>query len=430
MMIVDRRPNGRNKSAVNRQRFLRRYRAHIRRAVSDAVNQRSITDMDRGEEVSIPSKDVSEPVFRNGKGGRQDRVLPGNKEFEAGDRIKRPTGGAGGGGGGEASDSGEGIDDFAFQLSRDEFLDFMFEDLELPNMVKKKLKSTESVKYVRGGFQKHGLPARLNVIRSLRTAQGRRLALKGKIRKRISVAENELAALQADAPAADTNVVGLEQETKSRELKTELERLRKRLNNVPFLDEYDLRYNNLVEQPTPTSCAVMFCVMDVSGSMSQSVKDIAKRFFLLLHLFLRRHYEKTEVVFIRHHTRASEVDEQTFFYSRETGGTVVSSALKLMQQIIDERYPAQDWNIYVAQASDGDNWSDDSPQCRELLSEKILPACQYYTYVEITRGQGQQLWASYEPLAETFDDRFAMKRITRADEIFPVFRGLFERKET
>ncbi len=357
-------------------------------------------------------------------------MLPGNKSFRTGDRIKRPEGGAGGGGGGEASNSGEGMDEFAFQLSRDEFLDFMFEDLELPNMVKKQLKNSESVKLVRGGFQRVGMPARLNVIRSLRTAQGRRIALTGKLHKQIRTAETELAELEAKQSSGDTNVVDLDTETKIRELTANIERMRRRVNNVPFLDEYDLRYNNLIEEPTPSSCAVMFCVMDVSGSMSQSIKDIAKRFFLLLHLFLNRHYEKTEIVFIRHHTRASEVDEETFFYSRETGGTVVSSALKLTQEIIEERYPPQDWNIYVAQASDGDNWSDDSPLCQKLLAESILPACQYFTYVEITRGQGQQLWHNYEPLAQEHQDRFAMKRITRPDEIFPVFRGLFERKES
>ena len=104
----------------------------------------------------------------------------------------------------------------------------------------------------------------------------------------------------------------------------------------------------------------MFCLMDVSGSMDEERKDIAKRFFILLYLFLTRNYERIEVVFIRHHTIAKEVDEDEFFHSRESGGTVVSSALKLMQEIIRERYPLTEWNIYAAQASDGDNWDDDS----------------------------------------------------------------------
>lgn len=431
LLIIDRRPNGRHKSAVNRQRFLNRYRQHIRKAVADAVSARSITDIERGEEISIPRKDVSEPVFRHGASGRQSRVLPGNEEFHAGDRIERPSGGGGGGGGGSggASNSGEDMDSFVFQISRDEFLDVLFEDLALPNMVKKRLRHTDSVKYVRGGFQRHGLPARLNVLRSLRTAHGRRIALTGKLRRQIRQLENELAEIEAEEEITGANVVAFRHQARVRALTSELERLQRRLHHVPFLDEQDLRYSTLIEQPSPSRCAVMFCLMDVSGSMTQSIKDIAKRFFVLLYLFLRRHYEKTEVVFIRHHTQASEVDEQTFFYSRETGGTVVSSALKLMKEIIDQRYPTEDWNIYGAQASDGDNWSDDSPLCEKILGEHILPCSQYYAYVEITRDEGRPLWQSYLPLAGRYQERFAMKHIQEAREIFPVFRGLFERRQ-
>ena len=109
------------------------------------------------------------------------------------------------------------------------------------------------------------------------------------------------------------------------------------------------------------------------AASSASAKDMAKRFYLLLYMFLKRHYERTEIVFIRHHTTAKEVDEQEFFYSRETGGTVVSSALKLMSEVIERRYSPNEWNIYGAQASDGDNWNDDSPICRKLLEEQLLP---------------------------------------------------------
>ncbi len=117
-LIIDRRPNGKHKGAVNRQRFLRRYRKHIKEAVADAVNKRSITDTDRGDEISIPRKDVSEPQFRHGKGGRQRQVLPGNKEFITGDKIARPAGGAGSSGiGGKASNTGEGMDEFVFELT-------------------------------------------------------------------------------------------------------------------------------------------------------------------------------------------------------------------------------------------------------------------------------------------------------------------------
>jgi len=172
----------------------------------------------------------------------------------------------------------------------------------------------------------------------------------------------------------------------------------------------------------------MFCLMDVSGSMTQDIKDLAKRFFILLHLFLKRNYQKIDIVFIRHHTVASEVDEEEFFYSRETGGTVVSSALQLMEKIVRERYPMSDWNIYAAQASDGENWADDSPRCRDILESGILPNVQYYAYVEINSGEDQVLWHTYEEILETLPDRFAMRKVADSSDIFPVFRDLFERK--
>jgi uncharacterized sporulation protein YeaH/YhbH (DUF444 family) len=382
------------------------------------VNKRSITDIDRGDEISIPRKDVSEPRFRHGQGGRQQRILPGNKEFVTGDRISRPPGGGGGGGGGKASDSGEGMDEFVFELTHQEFLDFMFEDLELPNLVKKQLKDAESFKPVRGGYTNDGVPARLNVVQSLRGAHARRIALGGAIRRQMNALKEELETLE-NQPASVERI---------REIKAELERLQRRLNQIPFLDDFDLRYNNFIQQPIPTTAAVMFCLMDVSGSMTQEIKNLAKRFFILLHMFLKRNYQKIDIVFIRHHTVAKEVDEEEFFYSRETGGTVVSSALRMMDQVIRDRYPTSDWNIYAAQASDGENWSDDSPQCRDVLLERILPSVQHYAYIEINSGDDQELWHAYQEIPERFPDNFAMKKVVEASDIFPVFHDLFEKK--
>jgi uncharacterized sporulation protein YeaH/YhbH (DUF444 family) len=417
LQIIDRRQQGKQKSAVNRQRFLKRFRKHIKKAVTDAVSKRSITDMERGEEISIPRKDISEPVFHHGRGGSQRRVLPGNKEFIRGDRIDRPKGGSGGGGG-KASNQGEGMDDFVFEINQQEFLDFVFEDLELPNLVRKQLKDSDAYKLVKGGYTHEGIPARLNVVQSLRGAKARRIALGGAIRREIKALEDELESLQDDA------------EERRSEIVNKLDRAQRRLNQIPFLDDFDLRYNNMIRQPTPTTSAVMFCLMDVSGSMTQDIKDLAKRFFVLLHMFLKRHYGKIDVVFIRHHTKAEEVDEQEFFYSRETGGTVVSSALELMQTIIRERYPTDSWNIYAAQASDGENWQDDSPRCRDLLVKSLLPLVQYYAYVEINPRQQQDLWNTYTEVLEKFPEQFAMRTVNSAADIFPVFHELFERKST
>lgn len=420
--VVDRRLNSKNKSTVNRQRFLRRYKDHIKKAVSDAVNNRSITDVERGEKISIPTRDVSEPVFHHGRGGRNERVHPGNKEFNAGDRVPRPQGGGGGGGAGSgASDQGEGMDDFVFQITQDEFLNFMFDDLELPNLVKRQLSGSEEFKLHRAGIANEGNPGRVNIVRSLRAANARRIALTSGKRKRLAALEAELSELMAQEEV-------LRDHARIEALEQEAAQLRARLKKVPWLDDFDLKYNLLVKHPIPKSKAVMFCLMDVSGSMTQETKEMAKRFFILLYLFLQRNYERTEVVFIRHHTSAKEVDEQDFFYSRETGGTIVSSALKLMDEVIEERYSPAEWNIYGAQASDGDNWNDDSTVCRELMVQKILPKSQYFAYIEITPRQHQALWEEYARVADSQSDAFAMQQIKSVGDIYPVFRELFQKK--
>lgn len=419
--IIDRRLNAKHKSAVNRQRFLRRYRDQIREAVSDAVSNRSIKDIDKGGKVSIPTKDINEPVIHHGEGGYNNRVLPGNKHFSEGDKIPRPQGGSGSGGGKNASDSGEGEDDFSFTLSQEEFLDFMFDGLELPNLIKRQLSGIEEFKKVRAGIANEGQPGRINIVRSLRSANMRRIALTAGKRRRLQELEDELAVMEK-MPADKRD------HTLYNALLEEAARLRAAINRIPWLDTFDLKYNLHIKHPIPRSKAVMFCVMDVSGSMDQATKDIAKRFFILLYLFLQRNYEKTEIVFIRHHTSAKEVDEDEFFHSRETGGTVVSSALKLMHSIIESRYSPQEWNIYGAQASDGDNWGDDSDNCRDIMLERLLPLCQYFSYIEITPNEHQSLWRTYEEIQSSHPDRFALQHIVGAEDIYPVFRELFQKK--
>ncbi len=422
--IVDRRLNSKNKSTVNRQRFLKRYRKQIKKAVSDAVNKRKLEDMERGDSISIPKKDLSEPVFSHGPGGKRGIVHPGNKEYNVGDKFKRPKGGQGGAGEGNASDSGEGEDDFVFQISQAEFLEFMFEDLALPNMIKMQLSSDDSYNYKRAGISEVGSPNQINIVRSLRSAHARRIALGGKKRKLRRVLREELAEF-----LETTNKPYSEKQKKHKlALEEEIANLTSKLNALPYIDEFDLKFNLRVKNPQPSPKAVMFCVMDVSGSMTQEIKDTAKRFFYLLYLFLQRSYKKIEVVFIRHHTQAMEVSEEDFFYSRETGGTVVSSALELMSDIIKDRYPPEQWNIYAAQASDGDNWQNDTARCSQVMVNAILPMVQYFTYIEIGQQEPQELWRLYAQLKEQFSDRFALSKVHNNSEIFPVFRDLFKKQ--
>ena len=426
--IIDRRLAGKNKSIGNRERFMRRYKDKITEAVRRAVDGRGIRDLQKGQEVRIPKKDLSEPAFHHGNGGKREMVHPGNQEYVRGDRIKRPPGGKGGGAGkGQASDQGEGEDDFTFALSKEEFMQVFFADLALPNLERTQLAETPEWKTHRAGFSSDGTPNNMHVVRSLRGAIGRRIAIGSGARHALAELEASLAIAKAAALAGDAaGVVATAAEIKPLEL--QIAALRSRLARIPFLDPIDLRYRNRVKVAVPTSKAVMFCLMDVSGSMDEGRKDLSKRFFILLYLFLTRHYEKIDIVFIRHHTQAQEVDEENFFHARETGGTVVSSALVLMEEIIRARYSPSEWNIYGAQASDGDNWHHDSGRCRELLTQKILPLCRYFAYVQVAEEE-QNLWAEYTQIAESCR-HFAMRKAVLASQIYPVFRDLFKKEGT
>jgi uncharacterized sporulation protein YeaH/YhbH (DUF444 family) len=417
--IIDRRLAGKNKSIGNRERFLRRHKDQIREAVKRAVDGRGIRDIAQGEDIHIPKKDINEPVFGHGQGGRREMVHPGNKDYVKGDRIERPKGGGGGGGGSQASDSGEGEDDFVFHLTKEEFMQVFFDDLALPNLARTTLAETPEFKTHRAGFSSDGTPNNLHVVRSMRGAIGRRIALGGDSRKELRRLEEYLAMLKRHP---EPNPLAHE----IPDVEKEIELLRARLGRIPYLDPIDLRYRSRVRVPVPTAKAVMFCLMDVSGSMDEARKDLAKRFFILLYLFLTRHYEKIDIVFIRHHTQAQEVDEENFFHSTETGGTVVSSALVLMEEIARARYPTSEWNIYGAQASDGDNWHHDSGRCRELLAHNILPLCRYFAYVQVAEEE-QNLWDEYSALASD-SKTFAIRKVTEASQIYPVFRELFKKE--
>ena len=220
-------------------------------------------------------------------------------------------------------------------------------------------------------------------------------------------------------------------------LEEELARKQRRTMLIPYIDPLDVRYKRFDAQPKPVAQAVMFCLMDVSGSMTEHMKDLAKRFYILLYIFLKRRYKNVDLVFIRHTHTASEVDEDTFFNSPETGGTVVSTALDEMQKVIEDRYDPSSWNIYAAQASDGDNTASDNERTADLLVKHILPSCQYYAYLEVGRDiehfppgfirRDSDLWQTYEAVVKS-GAPLAMRKVGHRRDIYPVFRDLFARK--
>lgn len=412
MQLIDKRLNPAGKSLPNRQRFLRRARNIVRKAVRDASVERGIRELDGGGVVVVPASGIEEPRFHRGQAGRAQHVLPGNKEFLEGDRLPRPSGGSADG---PQAGQGEGEDQFSIVLSAAEFLDFFLEDLELPRLERRKLAAIKAVGVRRAGYSSTGSPANLAVLRTMRNAMARRTALN---RPRSSeIIELEAAREEAQARGDEQACAAM---------RLQLEGLRTRSRAIPYIDPIDIRFRRFEINPRPVAQAVMFCLMDVSGSMTEHMKDIAKRFFMLLYVFLKRRYEQVEVVFVRHTDEAREVDEQTFFHSRETGGTRVSTALVEMARIVGERYPLDSWNIYAAQASDGDNERGDNMQAVTLLRDVILPICQYFAYIEVSEPDHEaamsSVWKIYENLGE---ERPAMRRVSTRQEIFPVFRDLF-----
>ncbi len=426
MYIIDRRRDASGKSLGNRQRFIRRARALVRHAVREASKGRKITDAGRGGEITVPSDGVREPnLRRSSRGGRREYLLPGNKSYIEGDSIERPPQGGGSGG---ASADGGGEDEFRFVLSDDEFIDLFLEDLELPDLAKRQVMGEQQDQPRRAGFRSSGPPSMLSVSRTMRNSLSRRIALRRPKPADIAALEQELAELEK--VGADADEIG--------RLRAELERQAKRSLAIPFIDPVDVRYRRYEQEPKPVAQAVMFCLMDVSGSMDEHLKDLAKRFFSLLYLFLSRRYQYVDVVFIRHTHEAKEVDEETFFNSRETGGTVVSTALEEMIQVIADRFPPHSWNIYAAQASDGDNLPIDNEKTVTLLRTSILPLCQYYAYIEVGREPEERrrsaeppstLWRAYD-LIQSPQLPMAMRKVRDRRDIYPVFRDLFERKSS
>ncbi|BCG70510.1 UPF0229 protein [Mesorhizobium sp. 113-1-2] len=425
-IFIDRRLNPKDKSLGNRQRFVRRAREELKRSIRDQIRIGRIADVDAEHAVPMPERGTSEPAFNNARnGGRRQHILPGNRHFSPGDLIPKPGQGVGAGASSPGNTASE--DDFRFVLSREEVLDLFFEDLELPDMVKLNLKEILAFKPRRAGFAATGSPTNINVGRTMRNSHGRRIALRRPKQEELDAILEEIAMLELvpSSEAAHQRIAALRQE---------LDRLERRRRRIAFVDPVDIRFNRFDPQPVPNANAVMFCLMDVSGSMGEREKDLAKRFFVLLHLFLKRRYDRIEIVFIRHTHEAQEVDEETFFNCTQSGGTIVSTALEEMHRIIRQRYPPSEWNIYAAQASDGDNSVTDSERCIALLDGKLMRLCQYFAYVEIidkreahifgTTENGTSLWRAYSAIDLKWSN-FQMSRIATPADIYPVFRQLF-----
>jgi uncharacterized protein len=442
-IIIDRRKNDKNKSIVNRNRYVRRVKEQVKHAVKQLIRDGKILDSvspQGGSKKITIKKSLKQPHFDHAyTGGTKEKVFPGNKEYVQGDKIPKPKREKENGDRSrEGSPEGSSQDEFTFSITRDEFLNIFFEDLELPDLVKKELTTINEYVQKRSGFTPDGNPSRLNILRSMKQAKGRRFALRSKNEKRLKEIEKRLFEINGmlacgDITSKDERYL-LRKEAQALEL--EMIALRRKIKIVPFIDEVDLRYNRWDKFPVPATQAVMFGIMDVSSSMGEWEKEMGKRFFILMLLFLQKKYQRVDIVWIRHTTEPKEVTEEEFFNSQESGGTKVSPALKLMSQIQKDRYPLNQWNVFGVQISDGDNWTPDNPSVKEIMEDTILPMVQYFAYIEVKKGSmgiyglivnESDLYPILKELSKTYTN-FVTAIITDIKEIFPVFRKLFEKK--
>lgn len=446
---IDRRESYKNRSSGSRQRFIRRHKQFIKESIEKSIsNSKGFTDILSGDlstkqRIRISRKSIEEPRLIHGYGGVVERALPGNEDMIKGDKIRKPPGQGSGDGDGRNAGDGEGQDNFQFILSKEEFLDLLFDDLDLPDLVKRNIISSSTRELVHSGLSPVGAPSNLDVISSMKNSLGRRIALKRKkIKKEIESLEIRLAALDFASkydPATTSLVLPVAEDEKAA-IRIRIEELKKKLRAIPYFDYLDVRYRQKDWEYNPTTNAVMFCIMDTSGSMTDHHKTLAKYFFMLLYLFLERNYTNVHLVFIRHTTTAREVDEKEFFHSQDSGGTVVNSAIELCDKIIKDRYNPAHWNIYVAQVSDGDSTSYDAEDCKKNLLDKILPVTQYMVYIQVDSdltslgdyfaGDGKpanDLWRAYLKIKDEAKN-FEMSHVRRKEQIYPAFRKLFEKK--
>jgi uncharacterized sporulation protein YeaH/YhbH (DUF444 family) len=419
-VIVDRRPD-KGKSTPNRQRVLKRLDGALKAQVDKLVARHKLQDSDKPVEVTIERKDITEPRFvLDPASGATGRIIPGNDQYRVGDKIPRnpaPGQGAGSGQGAGEGDSEE-EDSFRFVLSREEYLSLLFDELELPPLLKKDLLEIDESRMRRGGVVRYGTPGSVSVARTFKASIGRRLAAEAQHQEAVEEAEAALAVARASGMPSRIEVAELE-----------LQEVQRRGAEIPFLDPIDLRHRSLVEVQVPRTAAVMFCLMDVSSSMDEKRKDLAKRFFTLLYLFLTRKYKKVDLVFIRHTDQAQEVDEETFFNGTQAGSTKVLSALAKMNEIIGLRFPASHYNIFGAQASDGDSFGGDSTESSAYLLSQLLPVSRYFVYAEVGEGAGAgstNLWTAYEAIES---DHFNMATVGARNEVYPALAKLFQKEQ-
>lgn len=441
-IFIDRRKTGRGKSINNRQKLLDRVKESIRNTKPediDAGGVKSAGSKGTGKALINPVKiardALHEPTYHyDPQSGEREVVLIGNDQWERGDEFPVSSEGSGKGNGNGNGPGEDSEDDFIINISRDEFFDVFFEDCELPDLLETQEKDLPEAVWKPAGFQKEGNSSQLSVVRSFKNSLGRRRALTAESRQELEELEEELKQIEETLSGNPLNAVA---NARYKEVTSRIDELRARILAVPFFEKVDLRYRKSERVQVKSADAVFIMVMDISGSMDEDKKRIARKFFTLQYGFIKRKYPNTDLVFIAHTDDAEEMTEEDFFTTRKSGGTVVSPAFELAHQIIKTRYDAQQTNIYLSYAGDGDNWDTDNPAVISELEEKgLLAKLRHAVYVQVGRSMeyfsyslgSTSLWNVMQSISKTNSKLHPIK-IADDSEVFAAFRKIYSKEK-
>lgn len=442
LILIDRRKAGKGKSINNRKKLLKRVRSFIKTSLPQNIGQGGVagTGTVSSSPVRVASDALEEPYFCYAKGGKSTVVVIGNDTYDRGDKIEVTSGEANGTGAGPG-ESGE--DDFIVNVARDEFLDLFFDDCELPNLRNEKFTDKLENKFQQSGFTSTGNPSQLSVIRSYKQSLARRWAFQSPYKKEREELERELRHLEEGSGVAKY-ISEKKRNARIKEILLRLDEINAKIAALNGFDKVDLRYKKYEAKPLKTIESVLIMIMDISGSMGQEEKTIARRWFALLYAFIKRRYGSTDLVFIAHHDEAFEMNENDFFSTRINGGTSVSPALELANKIIVSRYDPNQTNIYVSHASDGDNWESDNPNVIDQVigSGNLAGKIQMFSYVEVGKRRGStwfsmgssapkentNLWETYDYCRENLPrKKMSLSIIETPDDCYGVFKNVFKK---
>lgn len=391
---------GRDRSAEDRRRHRQLVEESIKKNISNIIAEESIIGQSRGKKIKIPIKGIKEYHFVYGK--NVSGIGSGDGTEKRGDVIGEDKPDITGRGAGQAGDE-EGEDIFETEITIEELVGYLFDDLKLPDIDRKKIAELESDKSSRNlGYQRKGIPPRLAKRRSVVEKIKRKQAFR-----------------RAEKEVKEEGVESLCGEDAENYLLPE--------DRFPFTED-DLRYHRVRETHKKDFNAVVICIMDVSGSMDQTKKYLARSFYFLLYQFVRMKYTHVEVAFVAHTTTAKEVNENEFFHRGESGGTFISSGYDKAMEIIEQRYNPINWNIYAFHCSDGDNWSEDNKKAIDS-AQKLCEVCNLFGYGEIVPGyysSGSTIKSEFR--RNIHKKNFVAVTMSKKDDVIPALKKLLEKE--